>query len=106
MGRTTPRSSTSRAGPYVSMSMEFVAMSKTHYIQYRGDGFWGYDVAQGILLKHLADLAEARAGEPGLSWLKGRPLVADRRCPLRALDRGILVCRTEGRLRRPCPPGV
>jgi hypothetical protein len=45
-------------------------MAKTHYIQYRGDGFWAYDVAQGILLKHLADLAEARAGEAGLSWLK------------------------------------
>jgi len=45
-------------------------MSKTHYVEYRSDGFWGYDVAQGILLKHLADLAEARAEELGLSWLK------------------------------------
>ncbi|HEY7314878.1 MAG TPA: hypothetical protein VH643_36365 [Gemmataceae bacterium] len=44
-------------------------MTKTHYIQYRGDGFWAYDVAQGILLKHLADLAEACAGKPSLSWL-------------------------------------
>jgi hypothetical protein len=45
-------------------------MSKTHYIQYRDDGFWGYDVAQGVLLKYLAELAEARAAQPGMSWLK------------------------------------
>jgi hypothetical protein len=45
-------------------------MSKTHYVRYRDDGFWAYDVAQGVLLKYLADLAEARAAKPGLSWLK------------------------------------
>ena len=45
-------------------------MAKTHYIGYRNDGFWAYDVAQGVLLKYLVDLAEARAAQPGMSWLQ------------------------------------
>lgn len=45
-------------------------MAKTHYIGYRDDGFWAYDVAQGVLLKYLVDLAAARAEKPGMSWLR------------------------------------
>jgi hypothetical protein len=44
-------------------------VSKTHYIKYRDDGFWAYDVAQGVLLKYLVDVAEARAAQPSMSWL-------------------------------------
>jgi hypothetical protein len=45
-------------------------VAKTHYIGYRDDGFWAYDVAQGVLLKYLVDIAEARAEEPGMEWLR------------------------------------
>ena len=45
-------------------------MAKTHYIRYRGDGFWAYDVAQGVLLKYLVDIAEGRVEQPGMSWLR------------------------------------
>ena len=45
-------------------------MAKTHYIRYRDDGFWAYDVAQGVLLKYLVDIAEARAEKRGMAWLR------------------------------------
>lgn len=32
-------------------------MSKTMFIDYRGEGFWAYDVAVGVFLKHLIDRA-------------------------------------------------
>lgn len=32
-------------------------MSKTMYIEYHGEGFWAYDVAVGVFLKHLIDQA-------------------------------------------------
>src|SRR5215469_2062300 len=41
-------------------------MSKTSFIEYRGEGFWAYDVAVGVLLKHLIDRACLR--QP-CSWL-------------------------------------
>lgn len=33
-------------------------MSKTLYVEFRGHGFWAYDVVSGIFLKHLVDVAE------------------------------------------------
>ena len=46
-------------------------MSKTKYIEYRGRGFWVYDVALGVFLKYLIETAEAteEASEPWLSDL-------------------------------------
>jgi len=45
-------------------------VSKTHYIGYGDEGFWAYDVAQGVLLKYLVDIAETRAEDPGMAWLR------------------------------------
>lgn len=45
-------------------------MSRTAYVGYGDDGFWAYDVALGIFLKHLIEVAEPRASEPGTDWLK------------------------------------
>jgi hypothetical protein len=42
-------------------------VSKTHYIGYRDAGFWAFDAAQGVLLKYLVDIAEARAEKPGMN---------------------------------------
>ena len=44
-------------------------MSKNKFVSYRGDGFWAYDVAHDILLKHLIDVAKPRADLPGNAWL-------------------------------------
>jgi hypothetical protein len=43
-------------------------MSKTLFIEYGGDGFWAYDVAIGIFLKHLIDCARSGNYE-GKGWL-------------------------------------
>ena len=45
-------------------------MSRTSFIRYGEDGFWAYDVALGILLKHLIDVAEPLCAED--IWLRGR----------------------------------
>jgi hypothetical protein len=42
-------------------------MSKTMFIDYRGEGFWAYDVAVGVLLKHLLDRACLRQPSAWLS---------------------------------------
>ena len=42
-------------------------MSKTKYVRYADSGFWAYDVALGIFLKHLIDAAEA--SDPETPWL-------------------------------------
>ena len=44
-------------------------MSQTKYVEYAGRGFWAYDVALGVFLKHLIDAGEAsdKAGTPWLS---------------------------------------
>ena len=44
-------------------------MSKTLYVRYRGDGFWAYDVAVGVFLKHLIDSAMAHANKEDALWL-------------------------------------
>ncbi len=33
-------------------------MTKTHFVEYQNCGFWAYDVALGILLKHISDAAD------------------------------------------------
>ena len=44
-------------------------MSRTQAVSYGHRSFWAYDVALGILLKHMIDAAKAKA-EPGeSSWL-------------------------------------
>jgi hypothetical protein len=44
-------------------------VSKTQFVEYATQGFWAYDVALGIFLKHLIDAAEAtdQADTPWLS---------------------------------------
>jgi hypothetical protein len=44
-------------------------MSKTLYVRYRNAGFWAYDVAVGILLKHMIDCASAYSGRDDSGWL-------------------------------------
>jgi hypothetical protein len=44
-------------------------MSKTQYVSYDGRGFWAYDVALGILLKHMIDVAELRSQAADVAWL-------------------------------------
>lgn len=45
-------------------------MSRTAFVSYGDDGFWAYDVALSIFLKHLIDIAEPIAKESGADWLK------------------------------------
>jgi len=44
-------------------------MSKTLFIKYGGDGFWAYDVAVGVFLKHLLDQACQQVVRQPLTWL-------------------------------------
>jgi len=44
-------------------------LSQTQYVQYRSGGFWAYDVALAIFLKHLIDVSVPRAVAPGSQWL-------------------------------------
>jgi hypothetical protein len=40
-------------------------MSKSLFVEYRGQGFWAFDVVASVFLKHLVDVAEPRvAGSP------------------------------------------
>ncbi len=43
-------------------------MSKTKYVEYANRGFWAYDVALDIFLKHLIDAAEA-SDQAETEWL-------------------------------------
>ena len=45
-------------------------MSKTKLITYGDKGFWAYDVALNIFLKHLIDTGEA-SHESNTDWLRG-----------------------------------
>jgi hypothetical protein len=46
-------------------------LSKSSFVEYQGDeGFWAYDVALGIFLKHLIDAAEDQAAASGEGWLR------------------------------------
>jgi hypothetical protein len=44
-------------------------MSKTLYVQFRGHGFWAFDVVSGIFLKHLIDVAAPRTADQHEPWL-------------------------------------
>lgn len=43
-------------------------MSKSLFIEFRGQGFWAFDVVTSILLKHLVDVASPQIETNG-SWL-------------------------------------
>ena len=43
-------------------------MTATQVINYEGRGFWAYDVAVGVFMKHLLDAAE-KGGETHKPWL-------------------------------------
>ena len=49
-------------------------MTRTQFVEYADQGFWAYDVALGIFLKHLIDAAEANSKthepwlEKAVSW--------------------------------------
>ena len=44
-------------------------MSRTMFVEYRGCGFWAYDVAMGIFLKHLIAVAEPLAATSNGAWI-------------------------------------
>jgi hypothetical protein len=44
-------------------------VSKTVYVEFRGEGFWADDVALSVLLKHLIDVAGPKVLAPGGGWL-------------------------------------
>jgi hypothetical protein len=44
-------------------------MSKTGFVEYRGQNFWIYDVAKGVFLKHLIDAATEYTKKHDASWL-------------------------------------
>jgi hypothetical protein len=44
-------------------------MSKTLFVEFRGQGFWALDVVSGIFLKHLIDAAEPRTVDGRDAWL-------------------------------------
>jgi hypothetical protein len=43
-------------------------MSKSLFVEYRGQGFWAFDVVTSVLLKHLVDVAAPRIPANG-PWL-------------------------------------
>ena len=45
-------------------------MSKTHYVEFRGNGFWVFDVASSVFLKFLIDAATETSGTVA-PWLVG-----------------------------------
>ena len=44
-------------------------MSKTLFVSYRNEGFWAYDVAASILLKHMIDAASTDPRENASQWM-------------------------------------
>src|SRR5208282_4217849 len=53
-------------GAHAPLGDAFVA--KTQFVNYANRGFWAYDVALGVFLKHLIDAAEA-SGQADTTWL-------------------------------------
>jgi len=62
-------------------------MTSKQYVEYRDRGFWAYDVALGILLKHVIDIAEPLAANPNTEWLASA--VSDWRVPAAISDYGL-----------------
>jgi hypothetical protein len=44
-------------------------VSQTQFVQYRQNGFWAYDVALGVFLKHLIEVAEEESLKSEEEWL-------------------------------------
>ena len=44
-------------------------MSQTQFVEYRQNGFWAYDVALAVFLKHLIDVAAEQSLEHEKTWL-------------------------------------
>ncbi len=44
-------------------------MSQTQFVSYNTRGFWAYDVALGVFLKHLIDVAEEQEASVAGTWL-------------------------------------
>ena len=44
-------------------------MSKTLYVEFRGSGFWAFDVVASVFLKHLIDAASQHVESPTDVWL-------------------------------------
>ncbi len=45
------------------------ALSSTHAISYGERSFWAYDVALGVVLKHMIDIAESSNSSANAAWL-------------------------------------
>jgi hypothetical protein len=43
-------------------------MTMTQFVRHGDRGFWAYDVALGVFLKHLIDVAEPLAQSQGNNW--------------------------------------
>jgi hypothetical protein len=44
-------------------------MSKTLFVEFRGRGFWAFDVVSGVFLKHLIDASTPYLERPDYAWL-------------------------------------
>ena len=44
-------------------------MSKTLFVEFRGRGFWAFDVVSGVFLKHLVDAASSCLAGQNHPWL-------------------------------------
>lgn len=64
-------------------------MTSTQYVEYRDQGFWAYDVALGILLKHVIDVATPLMAAPDNDWLASA--VSDWRVPAAISDFGFTI---------------
>jgi hypothetical protein len=44
-------------------------MSKTLFVDFRGNGFWAFDVVSAVFLRHLVDVATPYLERPDYGWL-------------------------------------
>ena len=63
-------------------------VSATQIVKYAGRGFWAYDVAVGIFIKHLLDAAE-KSGEAHRPWLS--KAMSDWRVQAVVMERGFTI---------------
>jgi hypothetical protein len=64
-------------------------VTSTQYVEYRNQGFWAYDAALGILLKHVIDVAAPFTMAPDNDWLASA--VSEWRVPAAISDFGFTV---------------
>src|SRR3954469_162596 len=62
--RALPRHT--RAGSSLSCGFP---MARSMYVEFRGHGFWAFDVVSGVFLKHLVDVAALRVTAQREPWL-------------------------------------